>query len=97
MAHTAEISRINPSAFLFLIDQSGSMQDWCSTRRTCSVLISPCQWTGARILTRHRAAQGNQGVADAINKLLQNLVIKCNKDDGVRNYYHVGVVGVMVA
>ena len=33
------------------------------------------------------------GVADAINRLLQNLVIKCAKSEGVRDYYHVGVVG----
>jgi hypothetical protein len=33
------------------------------------------------------------GVADAINRLLQNLVIKCAKEDGVRDYYHVGVLG----
>jgi hypothetical protein len=34
-----------------------------------------------------------QGVADAINRLLQNLVIKCAKEEGVRDYYHVGVIG----
>ncbi len=34
-----------------------------------------------------------EGVADAINRLLQNLVIKCAKSEGVRDYYHVGVVG----
>lgn len=33
------------------------------------------------------------GVADAINRLLQNLVIKCAKTEGVRDYYHVGVIG----
>jgi len=33
------------------------------------------------------------GVADAINRLLQNLVIKCAKAEGVRDYYHVGVIG----
>jgi hypothetical protein len=33
------------------------------------------------------------GVADAINRLLQNLVIKCAKSEGVRDYYHVGVLG----
>jgi hypothetical protein len=33
------------------------------------------------------------GVADAINKLLQNLVIKCAKEEGVRDYYHVAVIG----
>jgi hypothetical protein len=34
-----------------------------------------------------------QGLADAINKLLQNLSIKCAKEEGVRNYFHVGVIG----
>ncbi len=33
------------------------------------------------------------GVADAINRLLQNLVIKCAKSEGVRDYYQVGVIG----
>jgi len=33
------------------------------------------------------------GVADAINRLLQNLVIKCAKSEGVRDYYFVGVIG----
>jgi hypothetical protein len=33
------------------------------------------------------------GVADAINRLLQNLVIKCAKSEGVRDYYDVGVNG----
>jgi hypothetical protein len=33
------------------------------------------------------------GVADAINKLLQNLVIKCAKEEGIRDYFQVGVVG----
>src|SRR5262245_21670214 len=32
------------------------------------------------------------GVADAINRLLQNLVIKCTKSEGVRDYFHVGVI-----
>ena len=33
-------------------------------------------------------------VADAINKLLRNLTIKCAKGEGVRDYYYeVGVIG----
>lgn len=71
MAYTAEISRTNPSCFLFVIDTSGSMED-------------PLPDGG-----RTKA----QGVADAINRLLQNLVIKCAKSEGVRDYYHVGVIG----
>ncbi len=73
MPYTAEVSRANPSCFLFLIDQSGSMSD-------------PF---GAGEASKTKA----QGVADAINKLLQNLVIKCAKSEGVRDYYQVGVLG----
>lgn len=73
MAYTAEISRTNPSCFLFLIDQSGSMDD-------------PF---GAGEPQRKKA----DGVADAINRLLQNLVIKCAKSEGVRDYYYAGVIG----
>ena len=32
------------------------------------------------------------GVADAINRLLQNLIIKCTKSEGVRDWFHVGVI-----
>jgi hypothetical protein len=73
MAYTAEISRSNPSCFLFLIDQSGSMAD---------------AFAGG---TPQR--NKSEGVADAINKLLQNLVIKCAKEEGIRDYFHVGVIG----
>lgn len=73
MPYTAEISRANPSCFVFLIDRSGSMDD-------------PF---GAGESTRKKA----DGVADAVNRLLQNLVIKCAKSEGVRDYYHVGVIG----
>ncbi len=71
MAYQAEISRSNPSMFLFLIDQSGSMQD---------------KFGGG-------GGRKDQAVADAINRLLQNLAIKCAKSEGVRDYYHVGVLG----
>lgn len=74
MTYTAEISRSNPSCFLFLIDQSGSMGD---------------NFGGTGEGTRKKA----DGVADAVNRLLQNLVIKCAKSEGVRDYYHVGVIG----
>lgn len=73
MPYSAEISRTNPSCFVFLIDQSFSMED---------------SW-GAGEGTRQKA----EGVSDAINRLLQNLVIRCSKEEGIRDYYHVGVVG----
>src|SRR5437763_11169830 len=73
MAYTAEISRTNPSCFVLLIDQSGSMSD-------------PFGAGDA-------GTQKANGAADAINRLLQNLVIKCAKSEGVRDYYSVGVLG----
>ena len=72
MPYTAEISRANPSCFVFLIDQSGSMVDGIGGtegRRKCD------------------------SVADAINRLLQNLIIKCARGEGVRNFYDVCVIG----
>ncbi len=71
MPHSAEISRANPSAFVFVIDQSGSMNDAASDG------------------SGPKAA----GVSKVINKLLQDLVIKCAKEEGVRDYYYVGVIG----
>jgi hypothetical protein len=35
----------------------------------------------------------SEAVADAVNRLLSNLVIKCAKSEGIRDYYHVGVIG----
>ncbi len=32
-------------------------------------------------------------LANIINRLLQNLSIKCAKSDGIRDYFHVGVIG----
>lgn len=72
MPYNAEISRSNPSCFVFLIDQSGSMEDpiaGSDGKRKCD------------------------SVADAINRLLQNLIVKCARGEGVRNFYEVAVIG----
>ena len=37
--------------------------------------------------------QKADGLATIINRLLQNLVLKCAKSEGVRDYYHIGVIG----
>src|SRR5579872_3354196 len=72
MSYSAEISRNNPTLFIFLIDQSGSMAE------------------GVPDQPNRRKADA---VADAINNLLQNLVIRCAKEEGVRDYFNVGVIG----
>lgn len=73
MAYAADINRTNPTCFLFLLDQSGSMQDAFGNGES----------------VRKKA----DGVADAINRLLQNLVIKCARDTGVYDYFYIGIVG----
>jgi hypothetical protein len=37
--------------------------------------------------------QKAEGVADALNRLLQNLVLKCAKSEGIRDYFYVGLIG----
>jgi hypothetical protein len=70
--YSAEISRANPTCFVFLLDQSASMQDRIGggpARRKCDV------------------------VADALNRLLSELAIKCAKEEGVRDYFYISVIG----
>jgi hypothetical protein len=72
MAYSVKISRQNPTCFLFLLDQSGSMTDpfgGSSGKRKCD------------------------GLADAINRLLYELVLKSTASEGVRDWFHVGVIG----
>ncbi|MFO0866008.1 MAG: vWA domain-containing protein [Gemmataceae bacterium] len=71
MPFVAEISRTNPTCFVFLIDQSGSMKE-------------PFGGSG-----RVKA----QGVADAVNRLLDTIVQRCAKGETVQNRFHVGVIG----
>jgi hypothetical protein len=72
MAYTAEISRANPTCFLFLVDQSGSMAE---------------RFGGDAGKTKA------QGVADAINRLLQTLVFRCAKGEYVLDRYYIGAIG----
>src|SRR5438067_12194910 len=72
MPYQAEISRSNPTCFLFLLDQSGSMSD---------------PFAGGA--GRSKADE----LATVINRLLASLVIRCSKDEGVRDYFEVGVIG----
>ncbi len=72
MPYASEISRTNPTCFLFLVDQSSSMME---------------------PFGRQPEKKKAEGVAEAINRLLQNLVLKCAKSGGVRDYFHVGLIG----
>lgn len=75
MAYSVEISRANPTCFVFLLDQSTSMED-------------PIVAAGEGTPKRKADA-----VADALNRLLFELSLKCAKEEGVRDYFHVAVLG----
>ena len=71
MAYQAPIQRTDPTAFLFLVDQSGSMGD----------RMAASEKTKA------------QFVADVLNRSLMDLVTRCTKADGVRDYFEIGIIG----
>jgi hypothetical protein len=70
--YSAEISRVNPTTFVFLLDQSASMQD---------------------PISGGEGQRKSDVVADALNRLLSELTIKCAKEEGVRDYFYVSVIG----
>lgn len=79
MPYTAEISRAHPGCLIFLIDQSSSMDD--------PIGRAP---DGDRADGDVRKADV---VADALNRLLFELSVRCAKEEGVRDYFHIAVLG----
>jgi hypothetical protein len=73
MPYQTEVSRKNPSCFVFLIDQSGSMNE--------------------PLAGIDNGVSKAVAVADAVNNLLQNIVIKCTKAEGIRDYYYIAAIG----
>ncbi len=71
--YTQSITRTHRTAFLLLIDQSGSMTE-------------PLRFRG-RDMTKAEA------VATITNDLLFELIERARRDDGVRNYYDLTVLG----
>ena len=67
--YTAEISRSHPTAYLFLVDQSASMNDPMLSGRTKAEFVS-----------------------DVLNRTLRDLVVRCTREDGVRDYFDVGII-----
>ena len=75
MAYSQEISRDRRGAFLFLVDQSRSMDKEFSKDETGE--------------TVNRATV----VANALNSTLDELVNRCMRDEGVRDYFDIGIIG----
>lgn len=72
MPYIAPIDRVNPTCFLFLVDQSLSMKE---------------PFGGGSDKTKA------EGVADAVNRLMQTLVYRCAKGESILNRYYIGVIG----
>ncbi len=75
MAYSQEISRDRRGVFLFLVDQSRSMDKAFSQDATGH--------------TTNRATV----VADALNSTVEELVNRCMRDEGVRDYFDIGIIG----
>lgn len=72
MPYTADISRNNPACFLFLIDQSGSMNG-----NLAGQIDHP---------KKDQAAQ-------ALNRVLDEISLRCSRGMDVRDYFHIGIIG----
>ncbi len=75
MAYSQEISRERRGAFVFLVDQSRSMNKPFGMDE------------------RGRQVSRATVVADALNRTLDELVNRCMRDEGVRDYFDIGVIG----
>ncbi|MBF0333631.1 MAG: hypothetical protein HQL40_08285 [Alphaproteobacteria bacterium] len=75
MAYSQEISRERRGAFVFLVDQSRSMN-------------RPFGADGDGVATTRADA-----VAETLNRTLEELVNRCMRDEGVRDYFDVGIIG----
>jgi len=71
-----DITRSEPGAFLFLIDQSGSMAKEFGKRDE-----------------NGRAQSKAEAVADAVNRALDEIILSCLKQDGLRDYFEIGMIG----
>lgn len=61
MSYTAEISRTSPTAFLFLVDQSGSMQDTMQNGKSKSSFVADVlNRTLATLITRCTKSEGTR-------------------------------------
>ncbi len=76
MSYCAEISRDNPAAFVFLIDQSYSMSEQ----------------SDAKDINRQTISRAD-AVADVINSILEELLNTAIRDEGIRDYFDIALIG----
>jgi hypothetical protein len=92
MPYEAEISTANPSCFLFLVDQSGSMNEIMNPINI-EPMETPITIDGTTYTEQADGSTKAQEVAKIINRLLLDLVLKCSPQGDPRNYFDIGVIG----
>lgn len=63
------------------------------TNPTCLIFLIDQSSSMAEPFGAQKDKPKAEGVSDSINRLIQNLVLKCAKSEGIRDYFHVGVLG----
>lgn len=63
------------------------------TNPACLLFLIDQSGSMANQIPGSKAQAKAEAVADAINRLLQNVVLRSAKADGIRDYFHVGVIG----
>ena len=77
MSYYAEISRKNPTAFIFIIDHSESMGEY----------LDIYDENIGRPITKAQAA------ADTVNLMFEDLINRCQKSDGVNDVFDISLIG----
>jgi len=92
MPYDAEIKRSNPTCFVFLVDQSGSMNDVLNPTNI-GVYDKPVQ-VGERTYTTYAdGATKADALADSVNQMLFDFIISCSRGEVVYDYFRVGIIG----
>ena len=60
---------------------------------TCLVFLIDQSKSMAQPFGRQAEKKKSDGVADVINRFLTELSIKSTRNDGIRDYFHIGVIG----
>jgi hypothetical protein len=63
------------------------------TRKTPTLFLFVIDLSGSMDERMEDGQTKSQFVADVLNKTLYQLIIRCTRADGVRDYFHVGVLG----
>ncbi len=92
MTYDAEIKRSNPTCFVFLVDQSGSMNDVLNPTNI-GVYDKPVQRERDFYTTYADGATKADALADSVNQMLFDFITSCSRGEVVYDFFRVGIIG----